>query len=335
MKSIIKKALLAFACGCMYIPAAYADITTSVDRVRWKKGFLNWTDHNEYPEWKNEGIWTEFRKNTFVSKYWEPSKSNVRTMILLSAGQQGLSGSSGSSNCLTGQNHVWDKDWGKGDKSKNTSLKSNSLAEKLADSGYFSSSNTFFSVVLNSNFNWENTADAKNKAERAFTNWFLKHGNAGSVDRIIMVGSSRGGALVTRLARKIRDQSGWGNTPIYVGLIDAVANKEQNELFTGNGSKCTNPLNGSYYSRKADLESYFYGVTKPKIRHVATGAPVIGLVGAVHSFCANESSWYEHSWANYSHTEIGRCVSNEGDPYNYQMMDAGIDVLRDWIIAQL
>lgn len=335
MKSFLQKALLAFTCACMYIPVASADITTSVDRVRWKKGFFNWTDHGEYPEWKNEGIWTEYRKNTFVSKYWEPSKSNVRTMVMLIAGQQGFSGSSGSSNCLTGQNSSWDSGWGKGDKSKNTGLKTNSLAEKLVRSGHFSSSNTFFSVVLNSNFNWENTSSAKGKAERAFTKWLLKHGYSSNVDRIILLGSSRGGALATRMARKIRDHSGWSNTPIFVGLIDAVPNKGQNELYTQNGGTCTNPLNGSYYSRKADLASYFSGVTKPKIRHVATGAPVIGLVEAVHSFCATESSWYEHSWANLSHTQIGRCNNSEGAAYDYRYLDAGVDVLLDWVIAHM
>ena len=334
MKSILKKTLTAFATCCMLLPAAAsADITTSVDRVRWKKSFLNWEDHNEYPEWKNESIWTEYRKNTYVSKYWEPSRSNVRTMVMLIAGQQGLSGSSGASNCLTGQNHTWDSDWGKGDKSKNTALNGQSLAAKLVDSGVFSSSNTFFSVVLNSNFNWENTVDAKNKAERAFANWFLKHGYSSNVDRIVLLGSSRGGALSVRLARKIRDHSGWANTPIYVGLLDAVPNVEQNELLTEGQPKCTNPYNSSYYSRKADLASYFYGKTKPKIRHIATGAPVVA--GTVHSFCANESSWYEHSWANLSHTQIGRCNDSEGGAYKYQYMDAGIDKLLDWVIAHM
>ncbi|UAA39516.1 hypothetical protein KIH87_03935 [Paraneptunicella aestuarii] len=335
MKSIITKTLLAAATCCMLLPAANADITTSVDRVRWKEGFLNWADHNEYPEWKNEGIWTEYRKNTFVSKYWEPTRSNVRTMVMMIAGQQGFSGSSGASNCLTGQNDTWDSGWDKGDKSKNTSLKSQSLAEKLVNSGYFSSSNTFFSVVLNSNFNWENTVDAKNKAERAFAKWFLKHGDSTKVDRIILLGSSRGGALSVRLARKIRDHAGWGNTPIFVGLIDAVPNSDQNELLTENQPSCTNPYNSSYYSRKADLATYFSGVTKPKIRHIATGAPVIEAVGAVHSFCATESSWYEHSWANLSHTQIGRCNDSEGAAYKYQYMDAGIDKLLDWVIAHM
>ena len=333
MKILLKKAILAAATCCMIIPAAYADLTTSVDRVRWKKGTFNWTDHSQYPEWKNEGIWTEYRKNTFVSKYWEPSRSNVKTLVLLSAGQQGFSGSGGSSNCLTGQGSDWEKNWGKGDQSKNANIKGQSLTAKLVNSGYFSSSDTFLGVVFNTNFNWENTKDAKRKAENAFTKWFLKHGYSNKVERIILLGSSRGGALSTRMARKIRDQAGWANVPIYVGLLDAVPNVEQDELYTAGNPKCYNPYNSKYYSRQADLASYFAGVTKPKFRHVATGAPVV--LGAVHSFCAVESSWYEHSWANLTHTQIGRCNDTEGGAYKYQYMDAGIDVLLDWVIAHM
>lgn len=319
--------------GLVCIPTVSADPSTSVDRVRWKKGTFNWNDHEDYPEWKNEGIWTEFRKNTYISKYWEPSRSNVRTMVLLSAGQQGLSGSSGASNCLTGQNHVWHKDWGSGDKSKTSTLNAQSLAAKLIDSGYFSSSNTFFGVVFNTNFNWENTTSAKEKAESAFTNWLLKHGDPGNVERIILLGSSRGGALSVRLARKIRDKAGWANTEILVGLLDAVPNVEQNELLTANQPKCDNPLNSDYYSRRADLATFFAGVKKPNIRHIATGAPVVA--GAVHSFCADESSWYHGTWANFTHTEIGRCNSSEGAAYDYRMMDAGIDKLFDWVLSEL
>ncbi len=333
MKKFITTTLATFATCFMLLAEAQADISTSVDRVRWKKGTFNWQDHEEYPEWKNESIWTEYRKNTFISKYWEPSRSQTRTMIMLIAGQQGFSGSSGASNCLTGQNHTWHENWGKGDKSKNTQINGLSLTNKLIDSGYFDPKTTFLSVTLNSNFNWENTSSAKDKAENAFTNWFLKHGYGSNVDRIILLGSSRGGALSVRMARKILGKSEWANVPVYVGLLDAVANVNQNELYTANQPTCPNPLNSDYYSRKANLPAYFSGVNKPQIRHIATGAPVV--LGTVHSFCADNSSWYEHSWANLSHTEIGRCNSSEGAPYNYQFMDAGINKLLDWVITQM
>lgn len=336
-KTMKKKSALALALltGLLTssIAPAFADFPVSVDRVRWKKSFLSWKDHGEYPEWKNEGIWTEYRKNTFVAKHWQPSKSNTRTMVLLIAGQQGFSGSSGGSNCLTGQPPGWDDSWGSGDQSKTRYINSQSLAGKLANSGYLNSSNTFMAMVFNANFNWENTKSAKEKAEEAFADWFLKHGNSYNVDKIVLLGSSRGGALSVRLAQNILKRSEWRNVPIKIGLLDAVANVEQDELKTSGQPACTNPLNSKYYSRKADLSSFFSGLPKPTIRHVATGAPVV--LGAVHSFCATENSWYDHSWANYEHKEIGRCVANEGDAYNQAMVSAGVDKLYQWVITQL
>lgn len=311
-----------------------ADKSVSVDRVRWKKSLFSWQDHPNYPEWKNEGIWTEYRKKTYLSRYWNPGSSNAKTMILLLPGQQGSSGSSGCSNCITGQGSSWDDNWGKGDKSKSAYIKGNSLAGQLIDSGQFSSSNTFFSIAFNPNFNWENTSNAKTKSVNAFTNWFLKHGSYNNVERIILVGSSRGGTLAMRMSKEIKKRYGWKNIPVYVGIIDAVPNTTQNELYTQNQPKCTNPLNSSYYSREANLNSYFSGINKPIIRHVITGAPVI-LGAAVHSFCASPSSWYKQSWDTLKHTEIGRCNSSEGSPYNANYMDAGINTIYDWIISNL
>jgi hypothetical protein len=92
-------------------------------------------------------------------------------------------------------------------------------------------------------------------------------------------------------------------------------------------------LNSDYYAREADLGSFFNSVNKPQIRHVITGAPVV--LGTVHSFCADETSWYEQSWANLEHTEIGRCNSNEGGAYETAMMEAGIVVLYNWVIEKL
>lgn len=313
---------------------ALADTTVTVDRVRWKKRSFVWKDHSDYPEWKSEGIWTEYRKNTYISRVWNPGSSNVQTMIVLIAGQQGSSGSSGCSNCLTGQDSDWDDDWGKGDKSKSASINSQSLSGRLIDSGYFSPYNTFFAIVFNSNFNWENTSSAKVKAENAFTTWLLKHGSYNTVDRIFLMGSSRGGILSMRMAKKIKQRSGWNNVPVYVGLLDAVPNANQDELETSDQPTCTNPLNSSYYSRRADLATFFSGLVKPEIRHVITGAPVL-LGSLVHSFCADSTTWYDQSWENLTHTEIGRCVSNEGDPYNTTMMEAGIVQIYEWVLDQM
>ena len=331
----LKAMLLTLVATASCVLPAQADIATSLDRVRWKKGTLNWQDHESYPQWKNEGIWTEYRKRVYISEYWKPSKSSAKTLILIAAGQQGSSGLSGSSNCVTGQDPDWDKDWGKGDKSKTKYLATNSLADRLIHSGRFSSSDTAISVVFDANFNWEYTASAKDKAEQAFSDYLLNKGYSSTVERIILVGSSRGGALVTRVSKNIKKRSGWSSVPVYVGLVDAVPNSDQNELNTKGNPYCYNPYNGGYFARKSDLAGYFSGVSKPQIRHVVTGAGVvsIGGIGLIHAYCADQTSWYTQSWANLTHTQIGRCNSSEGGAYNQTYMNAGIVKIYDWLMS--
>jgi len=310
----------------------YADTEVNVDRVKWKEGAFNWIDHDQYLEWKDAGVGSSKRKKTYISKYISPSVNDTKTMIMLIAGQQGSSGSSGSSNCLTGQNQYWDSDWGKGDKTKVSYIKNLSLAERLIDSGHVDPFNTFFTIVFNSNFNWEATEGTKDKTEQAFTNWLLTHGNSSNVERIVLLGSSRGGALATRISKNIKQRSAWSNVPVYVGLLDAVPNVGQNELETTNQPTCTNPLNINYYGRGADLGEFFGTLNKPQIRHVVTGAPVIL---DVRGFCAEETSWYEQSWANLEHKEIGRCNSEEGGAYDTDKMNTGIVLLYNWVIEKL
>jgi len=334
MKSIKLCLFLACVTTLLLSTFSHADKSVNVDRVRWKSSFLNWKDHPDYPEWKEAGIWTEYRKQTYVSRYWNPGINYARTLILILPGQQGMSGASGCSNCITGQGADWDKNWGKGDKTKQAYIRDNSLAGQLIDSGQFHAYDTFLGIVFNPNFNWENTASAKNKAENAFANWFLKHGKAANVERIILLGSSRGGTLAARLAKNILQRKEWSNIPVYLGLIDAVANDLQNELLTANQPTCVNPLNSHFYARKSDLAGYFSGLNKPQVRHIITGAPVI-LGVAVHSFCADNYSWYDQSWANLEHTEIGRCNSSEGTAYNTSFMDSGINQIYNWLISTL
>jgi len=331
MKTTLRtfKVLVIMLASCGYV---YADTEVNVDRVKWKEGGGNWTDHDQYLEWQDAGVGSSKRKKTYISKYLSPSVNNTKTMIMLISGQQGSSGSSGSSNCLTGQNQTWDSDWGTGDKTKASYIKDLSLAERLLGSGHVDPYNTFFSIVFNSNFNWGITKGTKDKTEEAFTNWLLKHGSSTNVERIILLGSSRGGALATRISKNIKQRSGWSDVPVYVGLLDAVPNVGQNELESKNQLTCTNPLNSNYYGRGADLGEFFGTLNKPQIRHVVTGAPVIL---DIRGFCAEESSWYEQTWANLEHKEIGRCNSEEGGAYEANKMNAGIVLLYDWVIEKL
>ncbi len=330
----MRKTLFVFSAFFVLISATYSSTKMiSLDRVRWKSKWCVWKDHNDYPEWKKQRIWTENRKKTYIGKYWEPAKKNVKNMIILIAGQQGFAGLSGASNSLTGQADKWDNSFGKGDKSRKLPLNDLSLTSCIVDSGLFNSSDTFLAVVFNANFNWENSSSNKKKVEKAFTKWFLKHGEYSKVKKIFLFGGSRGGVLAMRMSKRIR-KDGWLDTPIYIGLIDAVPNREQNELETNDGEKYTNPLNSDKYARYADLYKFYkygYYPAPLKIKHQLTGSGVI-LGSLCHAFCFDENSgFYEQEWSDLSHTQIGRCVDKEGEDYQQEYLEAGVIPLMDWI----
>ena len=56
--------------------------------------------------------------------------------------------------------------------------------------------------------------------------------------------------LAVRMSKRIR-QEGWTSTPIYVGIVDAVPNKGQNEIESNNSATCINPLDSDKYLRWA------------------------------------------------------------------------------------
>ncbi|MGD2091233.1 MAG: hypothetical protein PVH61_33970 [Candidatus Aminicenantes bacterium] len=301
----------------------------TIDRVRYKKNWYSWAEHPDYPEWQNRGVSTLYRKYTFIGKYWEPGKTSVRYMIFTFAGQQGSSGLSGLSNCVTGQDETWLINWDTYAMSDTLSIHGSSLTSQLIDYSGFTSSDTFIAAAFDTMFNWGNTIDQKNKQLKAYADWFCKHAYASNVDKIFLYGSSRGAVLACRLAKAIHQKSGWANVDIYVGALDAVPNKLQEEMEVTSVT-CDNPTqyDSNYYGYVADID-YYYGSYHPtKLHHTITGDPVFGA----RCFCAYGLSWYEQYWCDLEHAQLGQCADCAWCPYDPDYMEIGINALYDWTV---
>lgn len=138
--------------------------------------------------------------------------------------------------------------------------------------------------------------------------------------------------MALRMAKNILSRVRWSDAEIFLGLLDAVPNVEQDELYTRNGSKCYNSLyeNEKYYSRYANLDKYFERLKKPQIFHLLSGAPV-ALGFLAHSFCFEEREWYKQKWVKAEHLPLGRCVANEGEEYAESLASLGIGELYSWL----
>jgi len=146
---------------------------------------------------------------------------------------------------------------------------------------------------------------------------------------VLMVGSSRGGALASRLAKRLMgDSSPVRHARILVATLDAVANKEQGECGITTGTT-TNPLNGSYRAYKAALSDYFADPTPERlsIYQVIGGAKVVPLqpTNVARAFINDGTPTFDYSfsWVDRGHTDIGR-------PWRDDCSGA----LLDWVAAK-
>jgi len=235
MKTISTKILFLHFISFLFLFALPSQIfalaatkTIGIDRVRYQKSKLEWKNNPAYPEWKEQNVSMPNMKKTYIGKYWEPAVNNVKNMIILIAGQQGPRGLVEASNSLTGQKYNWDKGYKIG-MQKQSDINKDSLTARIIDSGLFDPDETFMAVVYNASFQWGNTIKSKKRTVKAFTKWFLKHGTKENVTKIFLLGGSRGGILALRMSKQIRKE-GWLDTPVYVGLIDAVPNKQQEKI---------------------------------------------------------------------------------------------------------
>jgi hypothetical protein len=318
-----------FTLGTYFVPVASTSKSITIDRVRYKKNWYSWAEHPDYPEWQNRGVDALYRKYTFIGKYWQPGKSSVRYMIFTFAGQQGSSGLSGLSNCVTGQYGSWLFNWETYAMSDTLTINGDSLTSQLIDYSGFTSSDTFIAAAFDTMFNWGNSIDQKDRQLKAYADWLCKHAYASNVEKIFLYGSSRGAVLACRLARAIHQKSGWANVDIYVGALDAVPNKLQEEMKVTSVT-CDNPTrsNSYYYGYVADIDDYYGSYYPTELCHVITGDPVFGA----RCFCASGLSWYQQHWCALEHTQLGQCADCPGCSYDTDYMEVGIDALYSWTI---
>ena len=96
------------------------DSVVTLDRVRYKKSWLNWNDHPDYPQWDDHGVTKDNRKQMMIAIISEPPRGDVENLVLLSAGQQGIDflfPGSGYDNVVTGQTEGYKNGFGSGDSS--------------------------------------------------------------------------------------------------------------------------------------------------------------------------------------------------------------------------
>jgi hypothetical protein len=281
-------------------------------------------NQNRFPQWKRHGVGFSDRSDTYIAVQSQPCRQNVEHVAVFIAGQQGLFGDIGSKpNGLTGQ----PDSWGPCGNSCTRTLNSQSLFLRIYRSGRMPASKTLFALVFDSDFNYGASEKDKNRKENAFYDWIRDNVQSSNLKTIYLAGSSRGGALTSRLAKRFKNDTSYRNIPLILQNLDGTHRPGHDMGVPGNFQKSNNPLNANYQGIIADLHTQFSYRSKLAIYQIVGGEKF--KLDSVHGYTyrARECrlyehcnlGWYRQSWVNLTHEQIGRDTHRPHftDAYNF------------------
>lgn len=265
-------------------------------------------------------------------------------IVVMSAGQK--ASSSGHANGLTGQLSNWDSTC---DDSGCSSvvLDGRSLAMKLRGLGWFPAARTYLAVVNDNNFDHLFGSDTKQQILDGFVHW-LEDQIRPETRSIYLGGSSRGGCLVMRMGRALRQNPAYDGIDIFVSSLDGVCKYTQNELGTYD-HKINNPVRpwGTFYGGWAtDMYAQFPRRDRLSIYHIAGGEEVVPLSG-IRTFSAYSGSsppttgsnldwgWYRQTWVKWKHKEIGNPYTEPASSDRSRAVAETIDAQLSWLAGRL
>ena len=265
----------------------------------------------EFSAWQTHDVKDSRQKETYLATLAPSSRSAIENIVFFSAGQQGLDATftDTTNNVLTGQPEGYRSMCNGKCFSATVWIDGRSLAVQLMNHPTFNRSKTLYVLVFDAQFNFNYGADAKMKVENAFHDYIRGLVDTWRIQRIILGGSSRGGALSFRLAHRFLSSNTYPGAKIITEGFDAVFVKDQElgatSLFYDN------PLNsGGYKGRYANVYGYFapYASRFASAQIVGGQEAVIisGARGVVYSPCDVDHGWWSQRWVDMEHSDIGR-----------------------------
>jgi len=324
---------VALGMACL-LSVGIADLTVTVKPVRYcSSTWFGLCNGRSYPwgnYWENAGVSGNDQDKIFMAYLSSPpARAAVRNIVFLTSGQQGSSGGADENNVVSGYKSGWS--WNtKKDGQRSRSLEGESLAIRFhgEKSVEFPTSNTVFITVANSMFNHLKSSSTKEKFLTAYANFLGSHIYWSNVEKIYFAGSSRGGCLVARLAKKLMDDPSI-DAKFSVNTVDGVCKYTQNEFGT-TSSTIDNPNSPNstfknYKGRKTNISNQVADKQQMCMKAVVGGQEVtnvgLGVRAFTHETChsssgctlndSNGDQYYKQTWHDIDHTDFGR-------NYNYK-----------------
>lgn len=316
---------------------------TTLYRVRRARaGFEGGTQRtdDDFIHWDNAGVPEDTQKLTYIARPSRPPRSEVRHVVFVAAGQQGVGDETYPSG-LTGQiddpnTGVTYKDgFATTDAFKFVQMTHWNLLDELFFSRRVTLNKTFVGVAFDARFNWGYSIALKDQVEEAYYRWLRAQFDDATISSITLAGHSRGGCLVARLAQRF--QQDLPNVPLIVQIYDGVCHVSQGELGVTTTQE-DNPLvsDASTYGLETDLEAQFTppaGSDRSALRvfNILGGAdfmdPALSWLVNVRAFthvdapaslteASSGTTWYEQQWTESNHLGVSWRVSEGLEHYD-------------------
>ncbi|CAM2064747.1 hypothetical protein SCOR_05200 [Sulfidibacter corallicola] len=311
-----------------------------LEKVRYCRfgiGWCNGTTPHEYRHWEHHDVAKEKQKRTFITRYNEPEIGNVSHLVFISAGQREEIAGDPHASLVTGQPEGFADSFSNTDAAEWKTIDADSLPVRMFEEGVRDPSDTFAAMAFDARFNWGFTGENKREIVNAYFDWLRSKYYGTNIRSIYLAGHSRGGALVTHLAKKFKEY--YPGLPVILHLFDAVPNINQLEL-ASSISHVPNPLDGASYAYLADFQELFPQRTNLAIFNFISGAKVITIKSSVRAMVDREAGliggtvvnlgWYRHQWYNLGHVGIAR---NEAviDQALDHLVNVGDPIIDDYI----
>ncbi len=320
------------------------DISILLERVRYCKHstcLTGGTTPYKFRFWEDNNVGDGDQRKTYITTLSEPSKASVKNIAVFFAGQQGadFGNNDGVQNVVTGQPEGV-KDGCKFDtKSCWRTANEDSLAIKIKNSGIFNMSNTFFAMVYDTAFYYGTLSGNKQDIEDAYYSWLRDKVEFSNLQVVYLGGSSRGGCLSLRLAKRFKADFPNGNVKVIVTGVDPVCNKSQGEMGATSTSH-QNPYtdDNDYHTWNSDFNSQFPNKHGLYIYNVLGGERVVALSSS-HSISyggdeLKDIGWYRHHWVAEEHKTMGRNYETTLNDGNTRIIDALVAFAKEKILEQ-
>ena len=314
------------------IIASNTAIAVEVDSVRYCRNASPWPcnakTQSEYNAWSQRDVPKRHQKRTYIARYSTPSPAATKHLIFFADGQANapdwdLNGDSDTS-VVTGRVNDFRDHFSRDDRSRNITEVQGNLPQRILNgelSG-FSANNTFIATSWDARFHYASSSSTLSRVANAHFDWLEGKFVRNNLDVIILAGHSRGGALVTVLAKKFRDA--YPEIPVMVYTLEGVANPSRS-VPSISSTKIDNPIEvnvpilglvpaGEAYS--FDFEDHYGQTDLLRAVNVLTGRSFLPFdVNSVRPMAQTNPingtqrqffdwGWFQQEWVRRGHNEF-------------------------------